>query len=58
MSLDRILPVLCDLCPCSPDRSLVAHDISEEINGVKETSETEDFVYVPKLQVDDENDVG
>jgi hypothetical protein len=58
MSLARILPVFCDLCPSSPARSLAAHDLSEEINGVKETSETEDFVYVPKLQVDDEDDVG
>lgn len=43
--------------PVFPGRSLADHDLSEEINGVKETSETEDIVYVLKFQVDDAHDV-
>jgi hypothetical protein len=45
------------LVPVFPGRSLADHDLSEEINGVKETSETEDIVYVLKFQVDDAHDV-
>jgi len=57
MSLARILPVLGDLCQCSAHRNLAARDLNEQINGVKETAETEDIVSMPKLHVDDADDV-
>lgn len=58
MSLARILPVLGDLCQCSADRNLAAHDRKEEIIVRKKTEEREDTGFIPKLHVDDADDVG